>query len=94
MFHRTANVDFNDVGVLRLDVRSDYEKSDVIRELFSLIIPDLYELFDCAEIITKITLYAIERIDAAQKYGFVKSGNLLVGTNDNYAYNGYWIIKT
>jgi len=94
MFHRTANDDFNDVGVLRLDVRSDYEKSDVIRELFSLIIPDLYELFDCAEIITKIPLYAIERIDAAHKYGFVKSGNLLVGTNDNYAYNGYWIIKT
>ena len=93
MFHRTANDDFNDVGVLRLDVRSDYEKSDVIRELFSLIIPDLYELFDCAEIITKIPLYAIERIDAAQKYGFVKSGNLLVGTNDNYAYNGYWIKK-
>ena len=93
MFHRKADDEFDGVGVLRLDLRSDYEKSDVLQELFSLFIPSAYDLFDCTEIITKIPIYAIERTDAAQKYGFAKSNSYLIGTNDHYAYNGYWKIK-
>ena len=93
MFHRTAEDDFNDVGVLRLDVRSDYEKSEVILELLRLFAPDAYKLFDCNEIITKVPIYAVERMEAVQRYGFSKSESLLIGTNDHYAYNGYWIIK-
>ena len=93
MFHRTADDDFNDVGVLRLDVRSDYEKSESIQEILRLFIPDAYKLFDCNEIITKVPIYAVERMEAVQRYGFSKSEFLLIGTNDHYAYNGYWIIK-
>ena len=93
MFHRTADDDFNDVVVLRLDVRSDYERSDVLQALFALIVPSSYDLFYCSEVITKIPNYAIERIDAARKYGFIKSDSLMIGTNDHYAYNGYWTIK-
>lgn len=51
-----------------------------------------YELFYCNEIITKAPIYAVERISAVQEAGFIKSEHLLVGTNDGYAYNGYWII--
>ena len=93
MFHRTADDDFNDVGVLRLDLRSDYEKSEVILEILSLFVPDAFRLFDCNEIITKVPVYAVERMDAVQRYGFSKSDSLLIGTHDHYAYNGYWIIK-
>jgi RimJ/RimL family protein N-acetyltransferase len=93
MFHRTADDDFNDVGVLRLDVRSEYEKSEIIQEILTLFIPSAYELFDCVEIITKVPNYAVERLEAVQKYGFTKSDYLLVGTNDHYAYNGYWILR-
>ena len=93
LFHRTADDDFTGVGVLRLDVISGCEKSDILFDLFGLIIPPSYELFDCGEIITKIPVYAVERIDAAQRYGFEKSDRLLIGTNDHYAYNGYWTIK-
>lgn len=93
MFHRIADDDFNDVGVLRLDARSDFERADVIYALLALFIPSSYELFDCAEIIFKVPIYAVERQAAAQKYGFVKSDSLLIGTNDHYAYNGYWTIK-
>ena len=93
MFHRTADDDFDDVGVLRLDVRSDYERSVFLQDLFALIVPSSYDLFYCSEVITKIPNYAIERIDAAQKYGFIKSDSLMIGTNDHYAYNGYWTIK-
>lgn len=81
------------MGVLRLDVRSDYEKSEVILELLRLFAPDAYKLFDCNEIITKVPIYAVERMEAVQRYGFSKSESLLIGTNDHYAYNGYWIIK-
>jgi RimJ/RimL family protein N-acetyltransferase len=93
MFHRTADDDFNNVGVLRIDVRSEYEKSEALQEIMRLFIPLAYELFDCVEIISKVPIYAVERLDAVQKYGFIKSDSLLVGTNDHYAYNGYWIIK-
>ena len=94
MFHRTADDDFDGVGVLRLDVRSDYEKAEILHELFSLFIPAAYDLFDCTEIITKIPVYAVERAAAAQKYGFAKSDSCLIGTNDHYAYNGYWTMKS
>ena len=93
MFYRTADDDFNDVGLLRLDVRSDYEKYEVILEILRLFVPDAYKLFDCNEIITKVPIYAVERMEAVQRYGFSKSEFLLIGTNDHYAYNGYWIIK-
>ena len=93
MFHRVADDDFNHAGVMRLDVGSDYEKSDILHELFELFIPSAYELFDCNEIITKIPVYAVERINAAQSFGFTKSEKLLIGTNDHYAYNNYWTIN-
>ena len=93
LFHRKAEDAFNEAGVLRVDVRSDYERSEVLRELFALIIPPSYDLFECTQIITKIPVYAIERIDAAQKYGFKRSDSYLIGTHDNYAYNGYWTIS-
>lgn len=74
-------------------MKSGYERSDVLKELFDLFIPSAYELFDCNEIITKIPVYAVERADAARKAGFTKSDCLLIGTNDHYAYNGYWTIN-
>jgi hypothetical protein len=81
------------MGVLRLDVRSEYEKSESLQEILKLFVPTAYDLFDCVEIITKVPNYAVERLDAVQKVGFIKSDCLLVGTNDHYAYNGYWILR-
>ena len=52
-----------------------------------------FELFDCSRIITKAPCYAIERIEALKKYGFWQSNELLIGTNDKYAYNGYWVVN-
>ena len=53
LFHRKANDSFNGVGVLRLDVKSGYEKEDVLFDILSLIVPPAFELFDCSRIITK-----------------------------------------
>lgn len=92
LFHRIADDDFNDAGVLRIDLRSDYENADVIHNILDIIIPPAYELFECDEIISKIPLYAVERAQAFCEYGFTKTDRLLIGTLDHYAYKDYWAI--
>ena len=93
MFHRTAEDEFNNTGVLRLDLRSSRETADIIAAIISMIIPAAFDLFDCEEIITKVPIYAVERIEAVQKTGFKKTDRLLIGTIDGYAYKDYWFIK-
>ena len=89
LFHRTAEDYFNHTGVLRLDLRSDLEKAEVIQNIAGLIVPPAYDLFDTDKIITKIPLYAIERQAAFEKLGFKKTTELLIGI-DNFAYKDYW----
>ena len=93
LFHRVAEDDFNHVGVLRLDLGSSYEQANIIFDVLNIIITPAYELFDCKEIITKVPIYAIERIDAVSRIGFEKTDRLLVGTMDGYAYKDYWTIR-
>ena len=92
LFHRVADDAFNDAGVLRMDLRSDYENADVIYDILNIIVPPAYDLFECNEIISKVPLYAIERAKAFSKYGFAKTDRLMVGTMDHYAYKDYWAI--
>lgn len=93
LFHRASEDAFDGDGILRLDLRSDCEKAPVITGILSLILPDAFALFSCAEIITKAPNYAVERIEALRKLGFVKSEHFLIGTHDGYAYNGYWALQ-
>ena len=89
---RVSEDEFNNMGILRVDVRSDYEKEDVLYEIITLIKPHLSEMLGCNGIITKAPIYAVERIKAIQKAGFTKSDHLLIGKT-RYAYDGYWEIK-
>ena len=93
MFRRESADTFNGDGVLRLDVRSDHENETDIFDMISLVLPKFYGLFGCDGIITKAPNYAVERIKAITKCGFKKSNELLIGTHDGYAYNGYWKAK-
>ena len=86
---RVSEDEFDRMGILRVDVRSDYEREDALYDIFSLVTPQLEELLGCKGVLTKAPIYAIERIKAIQKAGFTKSGNLLMGKN-GYAYDGYW----
>lgn len=92
LFNRTSEDKFNGMGVLRLDLKSEYEKEDIIKTILKLIIPSAYKLFDFEEIITKVPNYAIDRLSAVSDIGFKKSDNLLVGRHDGYAYKDYWTI--
>ena len=93
VFHRSANANFNHVGVLRLDLKSEYETSEEIFTIMNLIVPPTFDLFECEEIITKVPVYAVERIEAMKRVGFKMSTKLLVGTMDGYAYKDYWTIN-
>ncbi len=91
--YRASEDAFNGMGILRVDVRSDYEKEAVLWEIFSLILTPMYEMVGCREVLTKVPIYAVERMKAAEKAGFQKSEHLLIGGQDGYAYNGYWTVK-
>ena len=89
---RVSEDEFNNMGILRVDVRSDYEKAEILYDIVALITPCLSEMLGCNGIITKAPIYAVERIKAIQKAGFTKSEHLLIGKT-GYAYDGYWIMK-
>lgn len=93
MFHRTSDDDFNGVGLLRLDVGSEFEDKKILFDILSLFVEPSYELFECDTVITKAPVYAVERIGALKEYGFEKSEKFLVRNSDNYPYRDYWIVS-
>lgn len=90
-FNRNAEDYFNQCGLLRVDVRSDYEKSDILSEILLLITNSAYEWFECDMIATKAPIYAIERMKALDKVGYKKSPEKLIG-HDGTEYQDYWCI--
>ena len=89
---RVSEDEFNNMGILRIDVRSDYEKEVMLYEIMALIIPHISGLLGCDGILTKVPIYAVERMKAVQKAGFTKSEHLLIGKT-GYAYDGYWTMR-
>ena len=86
---RVSEDEFNNMGILRVDVRSDYEKEDMLFDIIALIQPHLSTMLGCKGVLTKAPIYAVERIKALQKAGFTKSEHLLIGKT-GFAYDGYW----
>ena len=91
LFHRDSENDaFDNCALLRLDLRSDYEKSTEIENILSLIINPTYDLFYCDKIATKCWQNATERKSTLEKLGFVFYEHKLVG-NDGTEYGDYWV---
>lgn len=89
---RVSEDSFDHVGILRIDVKSDYEKENILYAIVALITPRVPEMLGCSEVITKGPIYAVERVRALERAGFSRSAHLLVG-EDGCAYDGYWIMK-
>lgn len=89
---RVSEDEFNNMGILRVDVRSNYEQENDLYSIFSLIKPKLEKLLGCNGIITKAPIYAVERIKAIRKAGFTESEHFLIGKT-GYTYDGYWVSK-
>ena len=92
LFHREADEQFCECGLLRLDLRSDYE--DVVRivEIISLMKDATYDLFYCNVIATKAVPEAKERLKALQELGFVASEKMVVG-HDGTKYGDYYVLE-
>lgn len=92
LFNRKSEDYFNDCGLLRLDLRSDYEKEEAIFEILSLIVPPAFELFDCRFVATKIPPFAADRKAAAEQLGFRTSAEKLIGHHDQKIYMDYYVL--
>ena len=64
-------VDGKVMGILRIDLRSEYEKWEVLKELMDVLIEHIYEDFQVASIIMKIQKDAGERQKLIREYQFV-----------------------
>lgn len=92
MFNRKSEDYYNGYGVLRLDLRSDYEDTKVISDILSLITTPFYEWFECTYIMTKAAIYAVDRIEALKEMKYVKFTEPLIGQN-KIAYYDYWVCQ-
>ncbi|MDO5521403.1 MAG: N-acetyltransferase [bacterium] len=91
LFHRDGKDYFTDCGLLRLDLRSDYEETEVIYDILALISSKAYEWFDCTMIATKAPIYEINRIEALKRLGYKKTKEKFYG-QDGTAYCDYWCL--
>lgn len=90
LFHREAEDFFTNCGLLRLDIRSDYEISGEIIKILELIVEPAYTLFHCDKIATKAVPSAAERIQALKSLGFYASDEKLNG-HDGTEYDSYFV---
>ena len=74
--------------MLRLDLRSDYEKKEYIYSILKLIIPSSFNLFNCDKIVTKSFEDDIERENALYELGFKNPNKELIG-HGGEKYLGY-----
>lgn len=91
-FKRDEKDFFTDCGLLRLDLRSDYEKAPTIRNILSLIVSPSFDLFGCSKVATKAVSSAVERAQALASLGFVKSDEPLIG-HDGTKYYDYYVLR-
>lgn len=90
IFHRDGDDYFTNCGLLRLDLRSDFEKTNVIEKIVTLLIKSVYTLFQCDKIATKAIVKADERIKALRSLGFKRMNYALIG-HDGTKYYDYYV---
>ena len=78
-------VDGKQMGILRIDLRSKYEKQAVLEELMDILMVNIYEDFQVASVIMKIQKEAEERQKLIKKYQFVSAKEECnIGLSDYY----------
>ncbi len=90
LFNRKAEDYFYDCGLLRLDLRSDYENGEHICSILGLIVAHTKEMFHCDWMATKAIPLAEERIRVLKKMGFSLSQEVIMG-RDGTRYGEYFV---
>lgn len=91
LFHRKSKDYFTRCGLLRFDLRSDYETKNKIISILSPILQPTFKLFHCDKIATKSIPEARERINALKGLGFSLSDEKLIG-HDGTEYTNYFVL--
>lgn len=84
MFRRVADDAYNGYGVLRIDLRSDYETEAVVDDILYLSNCYFYDAFGVDKIITKAIPQAVNRIASLKKYGFEPAKQKLMDIYGDY----------
>lgn len=92
MFCRMAADFFNKTGLLRLDLKSEYEKEDVICSILQPLLEQAPELFGCESVSTKAVKEAAERRKALEHLGFKEMEEKLTG-HDGTEYGDYFMLR-
>lgn len=67
------SVDGKMMGILRIDLQSEYEKQAILEELMDILIEHVYEDFQVASLLMKIQREAVERKKMIPQYCFVRA---------------------
>ena len=87
-----SDENFNNCGLLRLDLRSDYETEKHIVSILDIIVPKEKELFECNWIATKVIPTAESRVLALKKYGVGLSEEVIIEF-DGTKYGFYYTLE-
>lgn len=92
LFHREDTVEeYDNCGLLRLDLRSDFEKADLIEEILKLITEFVFDLFG-DKVVTKVRSNAFERFAAITRLGFKRPEIALKG-NQGEVFDDYYVLR-
>lgn len=81
---------YSGMGILRVDVGSAWEKSDVLAAVMDALLPDAYALLNCRTLMTKAAPYAVARVATLTECGFVRSDKPVMGHHgERFEY--YWV---
>ncbi len=76
-------------GVLRIDMMSRYEFSDVFDDIMRTTLPELHTLFDSNRIMIKSLPFMVRRRLALVLHGFMPCKDILIG-DTGIEYGNYW----
>lgn len=84
MYRREENDNFNGYGMLRIDLRSDYEDYDIISQILQIVDRYFYDEFEVAHILTKAPESADDRISALNDADFCPLKQLVTDKYGDY----------
>lgn len=91
-FRREADDYFTNCALIRLDLRSDYERDKEIASILSLIVDPSFDMFGADKIAIKAPIVASERRKALDRLGFKEILMPLVGF-DGVKYYSYFALS-
>lgn len=84
---------FKDALIIKMDLLLNYEKKEIIKDVYSLLYKKLLNKVEYSKIATKITPNMQERKEAFIEFGFKLSNRNFIGSEDNKIYKNYYVGK-